>query len=205
MSSRKPERTKTAPQVLDREARARQLRNHLESLERDNFVVLNEYEAIIATAAAAASVPGPATLNAKPIDAFQDPSSVGAIVGNFVGTVGSSSSAVPTGRSKGKKAPKAGISDDDLIGSSTAVHTRRPVLSRKPLHMLLDESGIADYGPSVPSYLTANMGPSRYPDRQFCSVCGWKGKYRCSKCGMRYCDLRCLKTHEETRYCVALY
>ncbi|KAF9963485.1 hypothetical protein BGZ70_007386 [Mortierella alpina] len=199
MSSRKPERTKTAPRVLDREARSRQLRNHLESLERDNFVVLNEYEAIIATAAAAASAPGPATLNAKPIDTFQDPSSVGVIVGNFVGTGGSSSSAVPTGRWKGKKPPKAGTSGDDLVGGSTAVHTRRPVLSRKPLHMLLEESGIADYGPSVPSYLTVNMGPSRYPDRQFCSVCGWKGKYRCSKCGMRYCDLRCLKTHEETR------
>ncbi|KAG9327453.1 hypothetical protein KVV02_000402 [Mortierella alpina] len=110
-----------APRVLDREARARQLRNHLESLERDNFVVLNEYEAIIATAAAAASTPGPATLNAKPMDAFQDPSSVGAIVGSFVGTVGpSSSTAAPTGRLKNKKAQKAGTSGDDLIGGSTA-------------------------------------------------------------------------------------
>ncbi|KAF9274548.1 hypothetical protein BGZ68_000557 [Mortierella alpina] len=121
MSTRKPERTKTAPRVLDREARARQLRNHLESLERDNFVVLNEYEAIIATAAAAASAPGPATLNAKPMDAFHDPSSVGAIVGSFVGTAGSSAStALPTGRSKNKKVQKAGASSDDLIGASTA-------------------------------------------------------------------------------------
>jgi zinc finger HIT domain-containing protein 1 len=82
------------------------------------------------------------------------------------------------------------------------------VLPRKPLNQLLDESGLLNQSlyqgqqqqsHVVPNYLTANMGPSRYPQRQFCSVCGWKGIYRCNRCGMRYCDLRCQTTHNDTR------
>ncbi|KAI1305407.1 hypothetical protein EDD11_004999 [Mortierella claussenii] len=202
------------PKVLDQASRARQLRHHLESLERDNFVALNEYEAIIATAAAAASAPGPATLIPK--NPLQDLETVGfgSIVGGVIGTAGSGSgTATPDaaatfgGRSKNKKNPKgSGISgtgageDASGGGGQGLFHAhKKPALPKKPLYVLLDESGLADYGPDVPTYLNANMGPSRYPSRQFCSVCGWKGQYRCSKCGMRYCDLKCHRMHEETR------
>ncbi|KAF8927785.1 hypothetical protein BGZ58_010127 [Dissophora ornata] len=170
-----------APKVLDNASRARQLRHHLESLERDNFVALNEYEAIIATAAAAASVPGPATLNAKPL---QDLEAVGSIVGGVVGTLGSSlaTPAASPGRYKGKAkkgtagsgtgtgvigAGSFGTSGDGGVGGAmtdTSVGFRghrKPALPKKPLSMLLDESGIADYGPDVPTYLNVNMGPSR--------------------------------------------
>ncbi|CAG8686117.1 14422_t:CDS:2, partial [Acaulospora morrowiae] len=50
----------------------------------------------------------------------------------------------------------------------------------------------------VPTYLTAAAGPSRYPSRKFCSVCGYLSNYSCKTCGMKYCSVKCLETHEET-------
>jgi len=224
--------------VLDPESRRRQLRHHLDSLERDNFVALNEYEAIIATAAAAASAQGPISLthtNLDPLGLLPPLSpAVGSIVGGVVGTVGpgavlpNPSGIISGGRSKKNQlSSSAGAggninSNMSTSGSShfspTAIPTsalghRKPVLPRKPLNQLLEESGLVaqsfllDNQPQqqqqqhvVPNYLTAAMGPSRYPQRQFCSVCGWKGIYRCNRCGMRYCDLKCQKTHNDTRY-----
>ncbi|KAG0305963.1 hypothetical protein BGZ98_003227, partial [Dissophora globulifera] len=215
------------PKVLDNASRARQLRHHLESLERDNFVALNEFEAIIATAAAAASAPGPATLHKKPL--LHDLEAVGSIVGDVVGTIGgngpvggsgsglSSSSSSPLllslpsftgGRAKHKKGSAgsglgSATSSSPSAGAGAATTafaaTSKPLLPKKPLTVLLDESGISDYGPDVPTFLSVSMGPSRYPGRHFCSVCGWKGIYQCNKCGMRYCDPKCQKAHEETR------
>ncbi|OAQ33798.1 hypothetical protein K457DRAFT_55215, partial [Linnemannia elongata AG-77] len=69
----------------------------------------------------------------------------------------------------------------------------------KSLKTLILESGIANQNPEEPSYLTADMGPSRYPARRLCSVCGWRGLYSCNRCGMRYCGLPCLKVHQDTR------
>jgi len=169
---------------------------------------LNEFEAIIATAAAAAAAPGPATLNPTKLGGvFPGMDAVGTLVGGIVGTVGSSgagsgvagSVAVSTSRSALKNKKPEGGSGAAGAGAGAAIaHTRKPILPKKPLNQLLDELQSTPQGKKS-EYMTASMGPSRYPDRQFCSVCGWKGKYRCSKCGMRYCDLRCLKTHEETR------
>ncbi|KAF9971684.1 hypothetical protein BGZ73_005279 [Actinomortierella ambigua] len=243
--SKKHERLKAPPKVLDREARARQVRHHLESLERDNFVALNEFEAIIATAAAAAAAPGPGSLTSTNVNIGMLPSTaVGNILGTVVGTVGpgaavamtpssSSSSGITSGAatvgatSSGRASKKQKTAAGSALYGAGAVGSpgsggagsgpgagsgtggaqagsgsalRRPTLSRKPLSVLLDESGLAQQDPSIPSYLTAAMGPSQYPERQFCSVCGWRGTYRCFRCGMRYCDIRCQKTHEETRY-----
>ncbi|KAG0259070.1 hypothetical protein BG011_002850 [Mortierella polycephala] len=175
--SRKLDRSKSAPRALDQASRIRQLRHHLESLERDNFVALNEYEAIIATAAAAANTPGPAK---------QNPNIADPIVGGSSLSLSSVSGiATPTGRSKSKKSltsasGPSGLLANDLIsiGDISGQGLRRPTLPKKPLHVLIDESGIADFDPDVPTYLTANVGPSQYPERQFCSVCGWKGRYR---------------------------
>ncbi|KAI9234401.1 MAG: hypothetical protein BYD32DRAFT_423632 [Podila humilis] len=205
--SKKPERTKTVVKVLDKEARTRQLRHHLDSLERDNFVALNEYEAIIATAAAAASAPGPVSLtttNLGPHGLLPPMSpAVGSLVGGIAGTVGPGAAMPGSGPilgSRSKKQTGAGaIGANNTPSSYAALGHRKPVLPRKPLNQLLEESGLARQDPVVVSYLTASVGPSQYPHRQFCSVCGWKGTYRCSRCGMRYCDLRCLKTHEDTR------
>ncbi|KAF9924074.1 Zinc finger HIT domain-containing protein 1 [Linnemannia zychae] len=215
--SRKPERgAKAAPKVLDPEARRRQVRHHLDSLERDNFVALNEYEAIIATAAAAASAQGPISLthtNLDPLGLLPPLSpAVGSIVSGVVGTVGSGAVLSPnnTGILSGGRSKKNLLSNSDQTAIPTsALGHRKPVLPRKPLNQLLDESGLIaqtllqeqqqQQQNVLPNYLTANMGPSRYPQRHFCSVCGWKGVYKCNRCGMRYCDLRCQATHNETR------
>ncbi|KAK3824925.1 MAG: hypothetical protein J3Q66DRAFT_97665 [Benniella sp.] len=224
--SRKPDRgTKPGPKVLDSEARKRQLRHHLDSLERDNFVALNEYEAIIATAAAAATAQGPISLthtNLDPLGLLPPLSpAVGSIVGGIVGTVGpgavaktmgpKSSGPLSGSRSTKKTHPQASRTAESSSSSggggypgagshSVMLGHKKPPLPRKPLNQLLEESGLL-HGHNLhgPTYVTASVGPSRYPDRQFCSVCGWKGIYRCNRCGMRYCDLRCLKTHEDTR------
>ncbi|KAF9433883.1 hypothetical protein BGZ76_008865 [Entomortierella beljakovae] len=210
--SRKPDRgVRVAPKVLDPEARRRQVKHHLDSLERDNFVALNEYEAIIATAAAAATAQGPISLTHTNLDPLGllpplNPSVVGGVVGTVgpgaVGNLGSKSTGAISGsRYKKSQAQAGNNSPSASSGSGNSYATlghRKPVLPRKPLNQLLDESGLLNTPASTPTYITAVMGPSQYPGRQFCSVCGWKGKYRCSRCGMRYCDLRCLKTHEDT-------
>ncbi|VDB85549.1 unnamed protein product [Peniophora sp. CBMAI 1063] len=55
---------------------------------------------------------------------------------------------------------------------------RSAVLYRKNLATLIDESGIADLPPTVPTYLTAAAAPSPAPARMLCSVCGYWGNYR---------------------------
>jgi len=43
----------------------------------------------------------------------------------------------------------------------------------------------------------------RKPIRQFCEICGYWGRVRCTRCGGRVCALECLNAHQEecfTRY-----
>lgn len=68
---------------------------------------------------------------------------------------------------------------------------------RKNLSQLLEEEA-GDLGEEV-SYLTAQVGESKIPPRRLCAVCGFPCSYSCSTCGTRYCSLRCLETHEDTR------
>ncbi|GBE88258.1 hypothetical protein BKA93DRAFT_827365 [Sparassis latifolia] len=88
----------------------------------------------------------------------------------------------------GKKKPK-----------KSSMNVRTAVLYKKNLAVLLDESGIANYPPGVPTYLTAVAPPPLQPPQLFCSVCGFWGKYKCKKCAMPYCDLNCQGIHDETR------
>lgn len=97
----------------------------------------------------------------------------------------------------------------------SSMNVRTAILYRKGLATLIDESvsgarpaqrsadtdhqGVASLAPTQPSYLTASASASAVPPRMLCSVCGYKGAYRCNKCGMSYCDLRCGQVHDETR------
>lgn len=49
------------------------------------------------------------------------------------------------------------------------------------------------------SYFTAAAPPSKLPERKFCSVCGSPSNYTCGPCGSRYCSVKCLGTHRDTR------
>lgn len=50
------------------------------------------------------------------------------------------------------------------------------------------------------SYNQAAAAPtaSTAPARQFCSICGFWGRARCMKCGIRICGMECKNVHEET-------
>jgi len=68
---------------------------------------------------------------------------------------------------------------------------------RKNLAQLLEEEAGEQDG-EVP-YLAAALPDSRLPPRRLCAVCGFPSSYSCSTCGTRYCSLRCLETHQDTR------
>lgn len=68
---------------------------------------------------------------------------------------------------------------------------------RKNFAALLDEEQSALR--EGPGYLSAGVPPSRFPERHFCSVCGFPSNYTCVQCGSRYCSVRCLGTHQDTR------
>ncbi|KAI0136476.1 hypothetical protein BJ170DRAFT_13813 [Xylariales sp. AK1849] len=57
------------------------------------------------------------------------------------------------------------------------------------------------------SYLEARAGwneeDKKYPVRVFCEVCGYWGRVKCMKCGVKVCALECLETHREE--CVTRY
>ena len=56
------------------------------------------------------------------------------------------------------------------------------------------------------SYNAARAAPttSTAPPRQFCEICGYWGRARCMKCGVRVCGLECKTQHDETR-CAKFY
>lgn len=49
------------------------------------------------------------------------------------------------------------------------------------------------------NYVTAQVPPSKYPQRKFCSVCGFKANYTCVQCGSPFCCIRCYGIHQDTR------
>jgi len=67
---------------------------------------------------------------------------------------------------------------------------------RKPINALIEED-LEDPEGSMYSYIVASS--SRLPPRSFCNVCGFPSPYNCIPCGGKYCSLKCLKTHRETR------
>ncbi|KAG8276968.1 Zinc finger HIT domain-containing protein 1 [Homalodisca vitripennis] len=68
---------------------------------------------------------------------------------------------------------------------------------RKTLMQLVEED--RTYHPDPPNYMSAQAMPSQFPDRHFCAVCGFPSNYTCIPCGARYCSVKCLGTHLDTR------
>jgi hypothetical protein len=48
-------------------------------------------------------------------------------------------------------------------------------------------------------YVAAAAGRPQQPARPFCSICGYKGPYSCTRCGARYCSMKCRDTHKDVR------
>ncbi|TDG45375.1 hypothetical protein AWZ03_008141 [Drosophila navojoa] len=64
---------------------------------------------------------------------------------------------------------------------------------RKNFQQLLEEDK------QRPNYESAAAPPPQKPVRHFCAVCGNFSQYSCTACGTRYCRVRCLRTHQDTR------
>ena len=62
--------------------------------------------------------------------------------------------------------------------------------------LIEEETSSASPGPN---YLTAAVPASKTPERKFCAVCGFFSNYTCTSCGARFCCVRCLGTHKDTR------
>ncbi|KAJ4291144.1 hypothetical protein N0V90_010342 [Kalmusia sp. IMI 367209] len=92
---------------------------------------------------------------------------------------------------------------------------------KKPMasHMDLDDDPLLDIDSSMPppinpaeldallsapplSYAASHVAPpppGGPPPRHFCDNCGYWGKIRCLKCGVRVCGMECKDAHEATR------
>jgi len=68
---------------------------------------------------------------------------------------------------------------------------------RKNIDQLLDEEANDEDG-SV-GYIYAQVPESKRPPRSLCAVCGFPSGYSCVTCGTKYCSLRCLEVHQDTR------
>jgi zinc finger HIT domain-containing protein 1 len=92
-----------------------------------------------------------------------------------------------------KKVPK--FEDSDKSGERRRGNLRLKLLN---LNQLIEE----DARRPAPNYTTAVApDPAKFnlPQRHFCAVCGFNGKYTCVTCGARFCSINCQTTHKETR------
>lgn len=70
---------------------------------------------------------------------------------------------------------------------------------RKSLIQLLEDDRVTYDETNEPCYSSAQVPESKQPERHFCAVCGFPSNYTCTVCGTRYCCIRCLGIHHDTR------
>jgi zinc finger HIT domain-containing protein 1 len=70
----------------------------------------------------------------------------------------------------------------------------------KTLTEWIEEEGLEELPEYEPTYLTAVARPSRTrAARCFCSICGQSSAYTCTRCGARFCCMKCYVVHTDTR------
>ena len=85
-----------------------------------------------------------------------------------------------------------------MKASGTLKSGRSPLRRKlKSLDRILDEERYIKEG--IIPYDMIAAAPSKIPSRKFCSVCGYIGQYTCTRCGSRFCSIRCNSNHKETR------
>lgn len=70
---------------------------------------------------------------------------------------------------------------------------------RKNFLQLLEDDRTAFDETNEPCYSSVAAPESKLPERHFCAVCGFPSNYTCTVCGTRYCCIRCLGIHQDTR------
>lgn len=100
-----------------------------------------------------------------------------------------------------KKAPKFQETLDAKSGGTKKKKSKSAeyykLKFRKSLAQMIEEEKVINSEGS--SYENAEAQPSKFPSRHFCAVCGFPSNYTCVSCGSRYCCIRCLGTHQDTR------
>lgn len=100
-----------------------------------------------------------------------------------------------------KKVPKFNSDLDGPRNTRKSRKSRPPdyykIKYRKSFQQILEDFRLSN--PAAPNYVTAAAPPSKFPERHFCAVCGFPSTYTCTSCGTRYCCLRCLSVHQDTR------
>ncbi|WVQ95281.1 hypothetical protein IAU59_002376 [Kwoniella sp. CBS 9459] len=76
-------------------------------------------------------------------------------------------------------------------------NVRRVLYGRKGLKDWLDELPPTP----TPPYLTSTAPPPSRPPRKLCSSCGYKGAYKCPKCGEFSCGMECAEVHKRDGGC----
>jgi zinc finger HIT domain-containing protein 1 len=65
--------------------------------------------------------------------------------------------------------------------------------------LVFEEHGAGDaVDPNMPNYITVAAAASTRPARRFCCVCGFFAVYSCTRCGSRYCRIKCGDEHKES-------
>jgi zinc finger HIT domain-containing protein 1 len=63
----------------------------------------------------------------------------------------------------------------------------------------LDELLADEVSKKGDTFISILVKPSKYPAPHLCSVCLATSKYKCIRCGLRYCSTPCQKMHAETK------
>ncbi|DBA02085.1 TPA: hypothetical protein N0F65_011152 [Lagenidium giganteum] len=91
-------------------------------------------------------------------------------------------------RAKGSKKPAK--------GAAVAKTKARKWKVKSLAQLVFEEFGAGDE--HTPNYVSVAAAPSVLPARQFCCVCGFFAPYACTRCGSRYCRVRCGDQHKES-------
>eukprot|EP00916_Digyalum_oweni_P020371 GHVL01033925.1.p1 GENE.GHVL01033925.1~~GHVL01033925.1.p1 ORF type:complete len:122 (-),score=27.48 GHVL01033925.1:715-1080(-) len=95
---------------------------------------------------------------------------------------------------KKKKKAKAAVRGSKNASSSSGKRCR------KDLTVVLWQDRLTSHEKDPPiAWEQISVGPSLYPPRQYCSVCGFFSNIRCHQCGTRTCGLRCTQIHKDTK------
>lgn len=124
-------------------------------------------------------------------DNYEEPS-IAALAAGDGAYVDEEEEEVVQGSTKGKK--RKGRSGGTKEGGRAKIQANSYRV-RNLEHVIAEE----EYDSDSVNYKTIAAGPSVKPQRHFCSVCGFFGTYTCTRCGLRFCGMRCQQTHKETR------
>lgn len=189
MASRESHRVKDADKkrVLDVAARNRRARKALEALEQDNFH----------------DDPHADLVMSKKVPKFHD--SLEQSRGQRANNKQNKRKATDYIKAKYRKSFAQLLEDEEkaLSGGrsgclATAIHDDDAPGNNNGS----DRNGIGGGGAAKAAratYAGAQAPPSAWPERHFCAVCGFPSSYTCTSCGTRYCCIRCLGTHRDTR------